>query len=78
MAMVHDGWFGLDRAYATFPTSTVGLAAIISVIPLAVGRAANRRRSRSLSSQKLACTNLRLPQPPADHLLGAGAPLAAG
>ena len=36
MAMVRDGWFGLDRAYATFPTSTVGLAAIISVIPFAL------------------------------------------
>jgi hypothetical protein len=36
MAMVRDGWFDLDRVYAAFPTSTVGLAAIISVIPLAV------------------------------------------
>ena len=36
MAMVRDGWFGLDQAYAAFPTSTVGLAAIISVIPLAL------------------------------------------
>ena len=36
MAMVRDGWFGLDHAYAAFPTSTVGLAAIISVIPFAL------------------------------------------
>ena len=35
MTMVHHGWFGIDRAYAAFPTSTVGLAAVISIIPLA-------------------------------------------
>jgi len=35
MAMVRSGWFGLDRVYAAFPTFTVGLAAIISVIPFA-------------------------------------------
>jgi len=36
MAMVRSGWLGFDQAYAAFPTFIVGLAAIISVIPLAV------------------------------------------
>jgi len=29
-------WFGLDRAYAAYPALTIGFAAIVSVIPLAM------------------------------------------
>ena len=34
--MIRHGWLGLDQAYAVYPISTIALAALISVVPLAV------------------------------------------
>ena len=35
-AMIRHGWLGLDQAYAVYPISAIALAALISVVPLAV------------------------------------------
>ena len=34
--MVREGWGGLDQVYAAYPITTIALAALVSIVPLAL------------------------------------------
>ena len=34
--MVRQGWLGLDQVYAAYPITTIALAALVSIVPLAL------------------------------------------